>query len=446
MKEKTVFVCSSCGTRALRWSGKCEQCEEWNTLEEQTVVSGKNNQPTQKAACKPVLFSDIKSTGLTRFKTDIGELDQVLGGGFVRGSVTLLSGDPGIGKSTLVLQFLSNLSKANTVLYFSGEESAYQVSMRAKRLGAREKNVLFASENDVDSILAMVEVEKPAMVVVDSIQTLQTSDVASSMGSVAQVRESAARLIPYAKAHNIAFVLIGHVTKEGNVAGPKTLEHLVDTVLYLEGDRYHTLRVLRGVKNRFGSTNEAGVFEMAEKGLIEVKNPSELFLAERTEGSTGSVVTAIMEGNRAFLLEVQALTTRTNFGYPKRTASGFDQRRLELLIAVLQKRARLKLEDQDVYVNVVGGFSIKEPAADVPVCLAVASSLLGRPIDDTTLAFGEVGLSGELRSVAQSSNRLKEAEKLGFKTVIVPSRTEVDFSGNAISSQSIADIVKKTLQ
>lgn len=446
MASEVRYVCQNCQTETLRWSGKCESCGEWNTFQKVAASGSKNKiKSLRTALTKPVLFSEVKISNQSRLKTGINELDQVLGGGFVPGSVTLLSGDPGIGKSTLVLQFLNNLGKNRGVLYVSGEESAEQVKMRAERLNTRNK-ILFAAETDVESIVALIEEQKPELAVIDSIQTLSFSQANSSRGSLVQVRECSAILIEAAKKLKIAVVLIGHVTKEGMLAGPKALEHLVDVVLYLEGDRYHSLRVLRGIKNRFGSTNETGVFEMSDAGLTEVLNPSALFLAERQENSTGSVVTPILEGNRAFLLEVQALTTRTNFGYPKRTASGFDQRRLELLIAVLVKRANLKLEDQDVYLNVVGGFKIREPAADTAVCLAIASSLLNKPIDPLLFALGEVGLAGEIRGVAQIEKRLAEGEKLGFKAAVTPRNSAVDFPGENISAATINEAILRVVR
>lgn len=438
-----MFICSSCGARHVRWAGKCDSCGEWNTLQKSEASTSKKSKRTQsRAGVKPVLFSEIKNSDADRLVTHISELDQVLGGGFVHGSITLLSGDPGIGKSTLVLQLLHHVSKEHKVLYISGEESAHQVKGRASRLGIREK-IPFISETSVDSILFLIESEKPDLVVIDSIQTMFVDEVTSSAGSVAQVRESSIRIINHAKKTNTAVLLIGHVTKGGTLAGPRVLEHLVDTVLYLEGDRYHSLRMLRGVKNRFGSTNEAGVFEMKDSGLQEVANPSELFLEEREEQAPGNAVAAILEGNRSFLLEVQALVTRTHFGYPKRTSSGFDQRRLELLIAVLTKRAHLKLDTQDVYVNVVGGFKISEPASDLAVCLAIASSFLNTSLGSSVLAVGEVGLSGEVRGVSQLDKRLAEGKKLGFDQFIVSKHSKPSMKKGVIKAGSVQEILKK---
>ena len=448
MKTSDLYVCQSCGAETIRWAGKCETCGEWNTLEQITRKVQKKG-PGQKSASvdvsKPITFADVKTEDFARLRSEMRELDQVLGGGFVPGSVVLLSGDPGIGKSTLVLQFLDKLSRDNGVLYISGEESANQVKMRAERLGAGEE-VAFLSETDVDVIINLVENEKPSLVVIDSVQTMATTEVASSMGSISQVRESSVRIIDMAKRTNTTVVLVGHVTKEGNLAGPKTLEHLVDTVLYLEGDRYHSLRILRSMKNRFGSTNESGIFEMKTEGLVEVANPSALFLSERQEKSSGSVVTAVIEGNRAFLLEIQALVTKSPFGHPKRTATGFSRDRLELLIAVLSKRAKLKLSEHDVYLNVVGGFKITEPAADIAACLAIASSLLDRPIDPLLFAIGEVGLSGEVRGVPQVEKRISEAERLGFRAAVTPVSSKVDFPGESISAATVGEAVLRAVK
>lgn len=440
-----MFVCGSCGAQHMRWAGKCETCGEWNTLERSAVVSSKKSKKTiQRAGSKPVLFSAVKDQSNNRLETKISELDQVLGGGFVRGSVTLLSGDPGIGKSTLVLQFLNALSKKNKVLYISGEESAHQVKGRASRLGVSAE-IPFLNETSVESILFTIDSEKPDLVVIDSIQTMFVEDVASSAGSVSQVRESSSRIIDHAKKTNTTIVLIGHVTKGGTLAGPRVLEHLVDTVLYLEGDRYHALRMLRGVKNRFGSTNEAGVFEMQGSGLQEVSNPSELFLAERETASPGNAVAAILEGNRSFLLEVQALVTSTHFGYPKRTSAGFDQRRLELLIAVLTKRAKLRLDSQDVYVNVVGGFKISEPASDLAVCLAIASSYKNKSLGQKILPIGEVGLSGEIRGVSQIEKRMHEGKKLGFDQFIVSKHAKPPFKKGVMMLGSVQEAIREIL-
>lgn len=403
----------------MRWSGKCESCGEWNSLTILDQQPAATSRGSTGQAISPIALTKAGATANKRLSTDIDELDQVLGGGIVPGSVILLGGEPGIGKSTLLLQASCN-KKVPTTLYVSGEESAHQIRMRAQRLGASTQNLHFLAEMNIDNIVATIRKAKPNLVVIDSIQTVLSNEISSVVGSVTQVREAAYKLIELAKSLNIPIIIVGHVTKEGNVAGPKTLEHLVDVVLYLEGDRYHSFRVLRGVKNRFGSTNEVGVFEMKEEGLVEVKNPAGLFLEERQVGAPGSVITATLEGNRSFLVEVQGLTDRTVFGYPKRTASGYDVNRLQLLLAVLTKRAGLKLHDRDVYLNIVGGFKIKEPAVDLAVCLSVASSFLNKTLDPKMIALGEVGLAGEVRSVSHIVKRMKEAQKLGFTKIVLP--------------------------
>lgn len=403
----------------MRWSGKCEACGEWNCLAAESKSEPATSRARSGQAIKPVALAKTGGVAGKRIGTGIVELNQVLGGGIVPGSVILLGGEPGIGKSTLLLQ-AGCANQAPSVLYVSGEESAEQIQMRAQRLGVKTDQLRFLSEMNVDNITTTIRENKPGLVIIDSIQTMLSGDISSMAGSITQVREAAYKLIELAKSYNIPIILVGHVTKEGNVAGPKTLEHLVDVVLYLEGDRYHSFRILRSVKNRFGSTNEVGVFEMKENGLVEVKNPAGLFLAERKVGAPGSVVTATLEGNRSFLVEVQGLTSRTVFGYPKRTASGYDVNRLQLLIAVLTKRAGLKLHDRDVYLNIVGGFKIKEPAVDLAVCLSVASSFLNKTLDPEMIVLGEVGLAGEVRSISQLTRRISEAKKLGFKKILLP--------------------------
>lgn len=429
-KEKATYICQACGAESLRWSGKCESCGEWNTLIEERRGNSKYNK-NRGEILTPVEFVKGADKKFYRLKTGIMEVDQVLGGGLVPGSVTLLGGEPGIGKSTLALQIgCSKLINANgkppgeKVLYISGEESGEQVNMRAQRLNIDYLKLCFLAEVNIDNIAATIKEMKPALVIIDSVQTILSEEITSLAGSISQLREVAGKLIEIAKNTNIPIIMIGHVTKEGNVAGPKTLEHLVDTVLYLEGDRFHTFRILRSVKNRFGSTNEVGIFEMRKSGLIEVQDPSKIFIEERRPGASGSVVTSVIEGHRSFLLEIQGLTSKTVFGYPKRTASGYDVNRLQLLIAVLSKRANLRLNDNDIYLNIVGGFRVKEPALDLAVCLAVSSSYLNKPIDSEIIILGEVGLSGEVRNVSQLEKRLKEAQKLGFKRAVVPPTKE----------------------
>lgn len=412
----------------MRWQGKCSACGQWNSLlESETEWRTEQKGRGKGRPLETQKFSELKSKETSRMKTGIFEFDRVLGGGLVPGSVILLAGDPGIGKSTLVLQVIDALCNQSVmkdlssgILYISGEESGAQIKLRADRLGVAANNLEFLAQTNIDDVIPTILQTKPKLVIVDSIQTMASSFFPSSAGSVVQVRESALRLIEAAKSKEICIILIGHVTKEGNLAGPKTLEHLVDGVLYLEGDRYHAFRILRSFKNRFGPTQESGVFEMKESGLIEVKNPSSLFLEERQKGISGSAVVATIEGTRSFLVEVQALCQRTNFGYPRRTSSGFDFNRLQLLIATLSRRCGLPLESSDVYLNVAGGFRLDEPAVDLGVCLAVASAVSGKIVDPDLVAIGEVGLSGEIRSVSNLEKRILEAEKLGFKKIIVP--------------------------
>lgn len=410
-KNSPIYVCESCGNEFPVWSGKCNACGAWNSLKEfkpAAIKSGKRAKPAQVT-----LFNNIKSSGLSRLSTTFAEVDRVLGGGIVSGSVILIGGEPGIGKSTLLMQVAS---KINKVLYVSGEESPSQLKLRADRLGIKSNNALL-TETDVNVVCATIEEMKPGLAVIDSIQTMFDENYPSTAGSLVQVRECALKLQQLAKRTSIPIVLVGHVTKEGNVAGPRTLEHLVDVVLYLEGERYHENRILRTAKNRFGATDEIGIFQMGEKGLVEVKNPSRIFLKERL-AVAGSVVTATIEGTRPLLVEIQALTTPTVFGYPRRTASGFDLNRLQLLIAVLIKRAGINLAGQDVYVNVVGGFKLREPACDLAVAVAVASAYKNKQIKDKYCIFGELGLSGEIRPVLASEKRAKEASRLGFDKIV----------------------------
>lgn len=414
MKNEIIYVCSACGEEYLRWQGKCDNCGNWNTLKEFQVSKSKY-QPDKAVAAIPQELSKITIKNFKRSSTAISEFDRVLGGGFIPGSIILLGGDPGIGKSTLLLQVAAKLEK---VLYISGEESPQQIKMRFDRLSLKNNSIKLFSEINLDLILKAIEEEKPKFVVIDSIQTIYSSDFPSTPGSIVQVRECSLRLQQLAKTTSTIIILVGHVTKEGTVAGPRTLEHLVDIVLYLEGERFHNNRILRSAKNRFGATDEIGIFEMTEKGLVEVSNPSKLFLAERIKNVPGAVVTATVEGTRSFLVEVQALATSTAFGFPQRRTSGFDLNRLQLLIAVLQKRAGLGLANQDIFVNIVGGVKIKEPAVDLAVALAVAGAYKEKVIDAQTCVFGELGLTGEIRKVSQESKRLAEAKRLGFNKFI----------------------------
>lgn len=422
MKLKTIYVCQECEHQVTKWMGKCPNCDAWNSFTEDVINVGKpakalGSAPRQKAEKPQAIHSKAKNE---RRSTDIGELDQVLGGGIVTGSLILLSGEPGIGKSTLTLQILDGIaSKVSKCLYITGEESVEQVSDRANRLGCAHENIQLQYDTSLESILATIESEKPDFLVLDSIQVIASNEVASSAGSLAQVRTVTEAIMNAIKSRGIPTLLIGHVNKDGKIAGPKVLEHLVDTVLVLEGERDRELRVLRAVKNRYGTVSEVGLFEMEEKGLQELKNPGERVLSGRPKQVMGSCLTLTMEGNRPLLIEVQALTSTTAFGYPKRMASGFDRNRLELLIAVLERHAGLNLSDKDVYVNVVGGLHLREPAADLAICSAIASSLKKKELPGETVAWGEVSLTGEIRPAFRDQARQKAAEKLGLKMLEV---------------------------
>ena len=421
-KVKTVYVCQSCGSQSPRWMGKCPDCNQWNTLVEERVEKQKDIGSAKRGkVSEPLALNEIKIGDEDRFVTKIGELDRVLGGGIVTGSVVLIGGDPGIGKSTLVLQMLKQVSELRgKALYVSGEESPAQIKMRAQRLGVKAENLYVLAETSLDEILRAADELQPQVIVVDSVQTVYTSELPSAPGSVGQVREVSGRLMLHAKRTGIPTCLVGHVTKDGAIAGPRVLEHIVDTVLYFEGDRGHAFRILRAVKNRFGSTNEIGVFEMKESGLAEVANPSELFLAERPKDATGSVVVSSLEGTRPILAELQALVTPTKMTMPRRTSIGVDYNRVSLLIAVLEKRVGMHLMGMDVFVNVVGGLKIDEPAVDLGIIAAVASSFREKPINANTVVMGEVGLAGEVRAISQAEARLKDAAKLGFTRCILP--------------------------
>ncbi len=427
MKTKTVFVCQSCGSQSPRWVGKCPNCESWNSyVEEEQVLRADSDKLRVKVAgsvvTAPVLLKDVSVAQEQRFLTGVVEFDRVLGGGIVPGSVTLVGGDPGIGKSTIILQAGCALARAGLkVLYISGEESVKQAKMRAERVAKGvNDNFFIVSEIDVQAIAGYIHELSPQVVIVDSIQVVHLAELSSSPGSVAQVRESAAVFTQLAKQRGMALFLIGHVTKEGMLAGPRVLEHMVDTVLYFEGERYSSYRLLRATKNRFGSTNELGVFEMTAVGLQEVQNPSEIFLSERPQDTAGSVVVPMLEGTRPFLVEVQGLVSRSAFGMVRQKAQGFDANRLALLVAVLEKRLGLNLADKDIFLNVVGGLKVEDPAADLGVCLAVASALLDKPVAHDLAILGEVGLASEVRSVSQITMRINEAQKLGFKRCLIP--------------------------
>lgn len=426
--KKTVFFCQNCGYESPKWLGQCPGCREWNTFVEETVapssrgISGsQTGQASGSRGGKPVLLSEIDIRDDNRIRTGMDELDRVLGGGVVQGSMVLVGGDPGIGKSTLLLQVCRLLGDlGHKILYISGEESLRQIKMRASRIGKFNENLKLLCETNLEAIRSTIEKEKPEAVIIDSIQTMYNEDVSSAPGSVSQVRESTGVLMKIAKGMGISVFIVGHVTKDGSVAGPRVLEHMVDTVLYFEGDRHAAYRILRSVKNRFGSTNEIGVFEMRETGLEEVKNPSQMMLSGRPTDASGTVVVCSIEGTRPILIEIQALVTKTNFGLPRRTAVGIDYNRVNLLMAVLEKRVGLSLGNCDAYVNLAGGMKLGEPAIDLGIVVAVISSYKNRVVDAETLIFGEVGLSGEVRGVSQAEQRVKEAQKMGFTTCILP--------------------------
>ena len=420
--KKTVFFCQNCGYESGKWMGQCPACREWNTFTEEVIEKKTGVKAADHAsASEPVKLSSIQSGEESRISSGSPELDRVLGGGIVQGSLVLVGGDPGIGKSTLLLQVCKNLTdRGRRVLYISGEESMQQIKMRAERIGEIGEDMLLLCETSLEVIKTAIQKVNPEIVVIDSIQTMYHEDVSSAPGSVSQVRESTSVLMQIAKGMDITVFIVGHVTKEGVVAGPRVLEHMVDTGLYFEGDRHASYRILRGVKNRFGSTNEIGVFEMRESGLIEVQNPSEFMLDGKPEGASGSIVACSMEGTRPILIEIQALVCRSNMAMPRRTAVGTDYNRVNLLMAVLEKRLGLHLSSCDAYVNIAGGIRMNEPAIDLAIVLALVSSYRDRAMDDKIIAFGEVGLSGEVRAVSMAQQRVAEAKKLGFTTVMMP--------------------------
>lgn len=454
----TAFFCKECGYESAKWSGQCPSCKAWNTFVEEPVVKEKNvkgivninakyheTAGVKKAA--PVRLSSVTAADTDRIKTDICELDRVLGGGIVEGSLVLVGGDPGIGKSTLLLQMCYNLAKnGNSVLYISGEESLGQIKLRAQRVGEASDNLMVLCETSLDTIENVLENVKPQIVVIDSIQTMYREEVGAAPGSVSQVRETTAVLMQLAKGLNISIFIVGHVTKEGVVAGPRMLEHMVDTVLYFEGDKNAAYRILRSVKNRFGSTNEIGVFEMCQEGLAEVANPSEYMLTGRPEEASGSVVVCLLEGTRPILVEIQALVCDSNFGMPRRTAAGADYNRVNLLMAVLEKRAGIHLSGSDAYVNIAGGMKLNEPAMDLGIVMALVSSFRNRPMMENTIVFGEVGLAGEVRAVSQPQIRINEAVKLGFENCILPQVCLKNIKKtdkiNLIGISSVKDAVK----
>ena len=448
MKVKTVYTCQTCGYQSAKWLGKCPDCSGWNTLVEEPVTK---NEPSRGGISSggPTLFSEIVGAAEERTVTGISEFDRVLGGGLVAGSLVLIGGAPGIGKSTLVLQAMDRLAgKPGGALYVSGEESARQIRLRGERLSIRAEKLMLLAENSLEKIIATIEKLKPGVVVVDSIQTVYTDALESTPGSVSQVRECAGKLMSLAKGGGVPIFIVGHVTKDGTLAGPRVLEHMVDTVLYFEGDSGHPFRILRAIKNRFGSTNEIGVFEMREEGLVEVTNPSELFLNERPEGVSGSLVVAAMEGTRPLLVELQALVTGTSFAVPRRTTIGVDANRLALLVAVLEKKVGLHLSGQDIFLNVAGGARISEPAADLGMILAVASSHLDKVIDPHTVVLGEVGLAGEVRRITHPELRVREAAKLGFTRCVLPAGNprKIDVPGiELVEVKSVEEALEKVM-
>lgn len=422
-KEKNVFYCQSCGYESAKWMGQCPGCREWNTFVEEPVIVTRNSQKRASLIKKqdPTLLSKVSGENSLRISTGIREFDRVLGGGIVEGSMVLVGGDPGIGKSTLLLQMcLLLVSQKHKVLYISGEESLQQIKIRADRLGNHGGDLMMLCETDLEAIQEVIERIKPQLVVIDSIQTMCKSDVSSAPGSVFQVRESTGVFMKIAKTLGVTVFIVGHVTKEGVVAGPRVLEHMVDTVLYFEGERHAVYRILRSVKNRFGSTNEIGVFEMGQRGLTEVLNPSQYLLDGRPEGASGSVVACLMEGTRPVMVEVQALVCRTNFNMARRTAAGMDYNRVNLLMAVIEKRLGLSLSNWDAYVNIAGGMKLNAPALDLAVVTAIISSYKDFPVDEKTIVFGEVGLAGEVRGVSMAAQCVQEAKKLGFRRCILP--------------------------
>jgi DNA repair protein RadA/Sms len=451
-KLKTIFICQNCGSSFPKWMGKCPDCGSWNSLVEEKVSRKKEKLYERGEIAAPVPLNQVRSGEEDRIKTGIGELDRVLGGGIVRDSVVLVGGDPGIGKSTLLLQTTQRVAESSgRVLYITGEESLKQVKLRAQRMGIDSERIDILTETNLDSILETLEHNPPVMAVVDSIQTTFSSDLESAPGSISQIRECAAKLINFAKGKGIAVFLVGHVTKDGSLAGPRVLEHMVDTVLYFEGEKNYAYRILRSVKNRFGSSNEIGVFQMEEKGLVEVNNPSELFLSEMGEGTSGSVVVCSLEGTRPLLVELQALVTPTVYGMPQRVCSGIDYKRLSLLLAILEKRENLRVSSTDVFINVAGGVWIDEPAIDLGIVTAVVSNFKNIPVKKDTLIMGEVGLGGEVRGINQVERRIKEGEKLGFKRCVIPESNfrnlkenfKIEISGVRNLKEALSTLLKK---
>lgn len=450
-KSKTVFVCNECGYESAKWLGKCLACGSWNSFFEQKVVESKNSSlkanPEGKNTNIPQKLNSCEAKETIRTSTGFEELDRVLGGGLVKGSLILLGGEPGIGKSTLILQLCDKVKGEGKVLYVSGEESAEQIKLRADRLEIKNEEILFLGETDIDIVNQNIIDIKPKLVIIDSIQTMYSEELSAAAGSVSQVREITTQIMKVCKSRNITTIIIGHVTKDGNISGPRVLEHMVDTVLYLEGERYFSYRILRGVKNRFGSTNEIGMFEMKGEGMCEITNPSDVLISDTEDNPPGACIVSCMEGTRSILVELQALTTQSVYGIPKRTANGIDYNRLALLIAVLEKRVGMMLGNQDVYLKVVGGLKINEPSIDLGILIATASCYKNYPIDKGTVIMGEVGLTGEVRRINLIEKRLKEAEKLGFKKCIIPESNKKglkdDFKLDIIGVKDVNEAMKK---
>lgn len=454
MKQKTVFLCSECGYEHAKWFGKCPSCGAWNTMSEfkvqpETATRGVLAPPGGgRRMNKPTTLDQIDDDQEERFHSGIGELDRVLGGGAVHGSFVLVGGEPGIGKSTLLMQMCNEMCKGAKVLYVSGEESLRQLKIRAKRLGVSSGNLFILAETDLDSIIAETDLLAPDILIVDSVQTVYQREIGSAPGGTAQIKECAMRLMQYAKSRNVTIFIVGHVNKEGSLAGPKILEHMVDCVLYFEGEQSSPFRCLRAAKNRYGSTNEIGVFEMSGRGLLEVQNPSAAMLAGHPAGASGNCIACVIEGSRPLLAEVQALVAKTQFGVPRRTAAGVDYNRMVLLLAILEKRAGMFLSGSDVYVNVVGGMRLDEPAVDLPMVLAITSSFRDKPLPEGVMSFGEIGLTGELRAVNSASQRIWEAYRLGFHTCIMPKQDlgeDVPRDMNIVQVETVGEALSKVL-
>lgn len=445
-KTQNLYICTNCDAQSLKWSGRCLECGTWGSLELRKVDGQEANKPDISAApAKVVKFSDIKESALARVMTGIGEIDRVLGGGIVPGSLVLLAGEPGAGKSTIFAQIsyiLANINKNSPVLYVSGEESLMQIKDRFNRLGLRSDNISFSSEINIDKIISAAKELKPSLLIIDSVQTVYTGSVSAEPGSLSQIRGTTVSLLELAKENNIPVILIGHITKDGQIAGPKSLEHIVDTVIYLETETSHDYKILRATKNRFGSVNEIGIFEMTGQGFKEIKNPSAVFIETNSRAISGAVFSSVMEGTRPFLIEIQALVTKTAFGYPQRKASGFDLNRLQVLAAVMNKRGGVNLLNQDIILNLVGGMKADDTALDLAVCFAIASSVLNMTMGKDLIVLGEVGLGGEVRNISKLKERLSEAEKLGISKAIIPDMNIKTGKMELIKIKNIADIVK----